>query len=66
MYRKGDRVTVTNPNPDNQRFRGRTGTVADDGSKSGGLMAVKGIDGRLAETVKGLPGFYPEELSPAR
>ena len=43
MYRKGDRVTVTNPNPANQRFRGR-----------------------LAETVKGLPGFYPEELSPAR
>ncbi|GES27898.1 hypothetical protein AB0G60_02750 [Streptomyces angustmyceticus] len=64
-FSKGDRVTVTNPNPGNARFRGRTGTVTDDGSKSG-LMAVKGIDGRLAEAVKGTPGFYPEELSPAR
>lgn len=66
MFREGDKVTVTNPNPGNQRFRGKTGTVIDDGSKSGGLMAVKGIDGRLAETVKGFPGFYPEELSSAR
>lgn len=66
MFRKGDKVTVTNPNPSNQRYRGKTGTVADDGSKSGGLLGVKGIDGRLAETIKGIPGFYAEELSPAR
>lgn len=64
-FSKGDRVTVTNPNPGNQRFAGKTGVVADDGSKSGGLLGVKGIDGRLAEAVKGIPGFYPEELSPA-
>lgn len=66
MFREGDRVTVTNPNPGNARYRGKTGTVADDGSKSGGLIGVKGIDGRLAETVKGIPAFYAEELSPAQ
>ncbi|MET7795678.1 hypothetical protein [Streptomyces decoyicus] len=64
-FRKGDKVTVTNPNPGNQRFAGKTGIVIDDGSKSGGLLGVKGIDGRLAEAVKGTPGFYAEELSPA-
>ncbi|MFF8784794.1 hypothetical protein [Streptomyces sp. NPDC015125] len=65
MFCKGDRVTVTNPNPGNARYRGKTGTVVDDGSKSGGLLGVKGIDGRLAEAVKGIPGFYAEELSAA-
>ena len=65
MFRKGDRVAVTNPSPENARYRGRTGTVTDDGSKSGGLIGVKGLDGRLAEAIKGTPGFYAEELSPA-
>lgn len=65
-YRRGDRVTVTNPNPGRDHVRGKTGVVVSDGSASGGLIAVKGVDGRLAEMVKGYPGFYAEELSPAR
>lgn len=65
-FRKGDRVTVANPSRENSTAKGKTGTVVDDGSKSGGLMTVKGIDGRVAEAVKGFRGFYAEELSPTR
>lgn len=61
--RPGDRVTVTNPNPDNAAYRGKTGTALDDGSKSGGLIAVKGLDGRLKEAVAGYRGFYADELT---
>ncbi|MFD8545630.1 hypothetical protein [Streptomyces sp. NPDC059649] len=61
----GDRVTVTNPSRENRAAKGKTGVVVDDGSKSGGLLGVKGIDGRVAEAIKGVRGFYPEELSPA-
>ncbi len=65
-YRTGDRVTVTNPVGKNKSAKGKTGVVVDDGSKSGGLIGVKGLDGRLAEAVKGYRGFYAWELSPAR
>lgn len=63
QFRKGDKVTVTNPSADNRGTRGKRGTVVDDGSKSGGLIAVKGIDGRIAEAVKGHRGYYAEELT---
>lgn len=64
-FRKGDKVTVTNPSRDNAGTKGKRGVVVDDGSKSGGLMAVKGIDGRVAEAVKGYRGYYAEELTRA-
>jgi len=63
--RPGDRVTVTNPHPENAAYRGKTGTVVDDGSKSGGLIGVKGLDGRLTEAVAGYRGFYANELTAA-
>lgn len=65
QFRKGDRVTVTNPSSDNRGTKGKQGVVVDDGSLSGGLIAVKGIDGRLAEALKGHRGFYAEELTRA-
>jgi hypothetical protein len=64
-YRPGDRVTITNPHPENAKWRGLTGTVVDDGSKSGGLIPVKGLDGRIKEAVAGYRGFYAEELTRA-
>lgn len=64
-YRPGDRVTITNPTPENAKYRGKTGTVVDDGSKSGGLIPVKGLDGRVREAVAGYRGFYAEELTRA-
>ena len=63
--RKGDRVTVTNPSSDNRGTKGKRGVVVDDGSLSGGLIGVKGIDGRVAEAVKGYRGYYAEELTRA-
>lgn len=64
-YKPGDRVTVTNPTPENAKYRGKTGIVFDDGSKSGGLMAIKGLDGRLREAFAGYPCFYADELTAA-
>jgi hypothetical protein len=63
--RPGDRVTITNPHPENAKYRGKTGILLDDGSKSGGLMAVKGLDGRVKEAVAGYRGFYADELTRA-
>lgn len=63
QFQTGDTVTVTNPSPENVAYRDRTGTVLDDGSKSGGLIAVKGLDGRIREAVAGYRGFYADELT---
>jgi hypothetical protein len=65
QFQPGDRVTVSRPNRDNLAHHGKTGTVVDDGSKSGGLIAVKGIEGRVREAVGGYIGFYAEELTKA-
>lgn len=64
-YRPGDRVTITSPAPERAAYRGKTGTVIDDGSKSGGLIPVKGLDGRLREAIAGYVGFYADELTGA-
>jgi hypothetical protein len=62
QYSKGDRVTVTDGGVDNPGTEGKTGTVVDDGSLSGGLIAVKGIDSRFAEAVKGYRGYTADQL----
>jgi hypothetical protein len=64
-FQPGDRVTITNPSRENAAHRGKTGTVASDGSKSGGLIAVKGIEGRVREAVLGYVGCYANELRKA-
>lgn len=64
-YKPGDRVTITNPAPERADYRGRTGTVIDDGSKSGGLIGVKGLHGRIREKIAGHVGFYADELTGA-
>ncbi|MEV7975402.1 hypothetical protein [Streptomyces sp. NPDC086519] len=65
VYKIGDRVTVVSAGPDNPGTEGKTGVVVDDDSLSGGLIAVKGIDGRIAEAVKGYRGYYAEQLRKA-
>jgi hypothetical protein len=64
-FQSGDRVRVTSPAPERSAHRGKTGTVLDDGSRSGGLIAVKGIEGRVREAVGGCIGFYANELTKA-
>lgn len=64
-FRKGDQVVVIDGGADNPGTEGKTGVVVDDGSLSGGLIGVKGIDGRLAEAIKGYRGYYAEQLAPA-
>lgn len=65
QFRKGDKVVVTYGGIDNPGTEGKTGVVMDDGSKSGGLIGVKGIDGRLKEAVLGVRGYYAEQLKHA-
>lgn len=57
LFNKGDKVTVTTGDA-----AGRTGTVVSDGSKSGGLIGVKGIDGRVTEAVKGYRGYTADQI----
>ena len=61
-FKPGDRVIVVAAGPENAGTVGETGTVVDDGALSGGLIAVKGIDGRLAEAVKGYRGYTADQL----
>lgn len=63
-FKAGDRVKVTRPNLDNLSYEGRVGTCVDDGSKAGGLIAVKGLDSRARESLR-YQGFYAEELDHA-
>lgn len=62
QFKKGDRVIVVAAGPENAGTVGKTGVVFDDGSKAGGLIAVKGIDGRIAEAVKGYRGYTADQL----
>jgi hypothetical protein len=62
-FRKGDKVTVTNGGTDNPGTEGKEGVVFDDGAESGGLIAVKGVDGRLTEAVKGYRGYTADQLT---
>lgn len=62
LFSKGDKVTVTSGGTDNPGTEGKTGTVVDDGSLSGGELAVKGIDGRVAEAIKGYRAYTADQL----
>lgn len=64
-FRTGEKVTVTDGGNDNPGTEGATGTVHSDGSLSGGLIAVKGIDKPLTEAVKGYRGYTADQLKPA-
>lgn len=61
-FKKGDHVIVVAAGPENAGTVGKTGVVFDDGALSGGLIAVKGIDGRIAEAVKGYRGYTADQL----
>lgn len=65
VYSKGDRVTVIDGGVDNPGTEGKTGTVVNDGSLSGGLIAVKGIDGKVIEALKGYRGYTADQLRKA-
>lgn len=62
QFRKGDRVTVVAADPENAGTVGKTGTVFYTEAEGDGQVAVKGIDGRLAEAVKGYRSYWPNQL----
>lgn len=61
-FKKGDRVTVVAAGPENAGTVGKTGVVFYDDSQAVGEIAVKGIDGRIAEAVKGYRTYTPNQL----
>lgn len=64
-FRKGDRVVVVSAGPENAGTEGETGVVFYDESEANGEIAVKGIDGRIAEAVKGYRTYSPDQLRKA-
>lgn len=61
-FSKGDQVVVVSAGPENAGTEGSTGTVVDDGSRSGGEIAVKGIDHRVTEAIKGYRSYTADQL----
>lgn len=64
-FKKGDRVIVVAAGPENAGTVGHTGTVFYDETQADGEIAVKGIDGRIAEAVKGYRTYRPDQLRKA-
>lgn len=62
-FRKDDRVVVVSAGPENAGTEGETGTVFYD--EADGEVTVKGIDGRIAEAVKGYRTYSPDQLRKA-
>lgn len=62
VFKKGDRVVVIDAGPENAGTVGKTGTVFYDETQADGEIAVKGIDSRLAEAVKGYRTYSPDQL----
>ena len=61
-FNKGDRVVVVSAGPENAGTEGQTGTVFYTEAEVDGQIAVKGIDGRIAEAVKGYRSYWPHQL----
>ena len=61
-FKKGDRVVVVSAGPENAGTVGKSGVVFYDESEADGEIAVKGIDGRLAEAVKGYRTYTADQL----
>lgn len=65
QFQKGDRVTVVAAGPDNAGTEGQTGTVFYTEAEADGQIAVKGIDGRVAEAFRGYRTYWPNQLRKA-
>ncbi|HEY3479617.1 MAG TPA: hypothetical protein VGL02_12040 [Streptomyces sp.] len=61
-FRKGDRVAVVAAGPENDGTVGQTGTVFYTEAEADGQIAVKGVDGRIAEAVRGYRTYNPDQL----
>lgn len=61
-YKAGDRVGIVAAHPENAGTEGCIGTVVSVEPGYGGLIAVKGIDGRVTEAVKGYRAYTADQL----
>lgn len=64
-YNVGDRVIVNSAGPENAGTEGRTGTVYSIEPGPGGLIALKSIEGRVSEAVKGYRAYTADQLRKA-
>lgn len=61
-FKEGDQVVVVAAGPENAGTVGRSGTVASVEPGPDPLIAVKGIDGRVTEAVKGYRAYTSIQL----
>jgi len=62
-FRPGDRVTITNPHPENAKYRGKTATIRE--IDNNGLYVLSGIDRPIREVLLGNVGCSADELTRA-
>lgn len=63
QFQIGDRVTITNPHPENAKWRGKTATINRIGQD--GMYELRGVSGRINEKVLGVIACTADELTKA-
>jgi hypothetical protein len=64
-FKKGDPVVVVAAGPENAGTVGKSGVVFYDESQADGEIAVKGIDSKVTEAIKGYRTYSPDQLQKA-
>jgi hypothetical protein len=63
QFQPGDHVKITNPHPENAKWRGKTGTINRIGQD--GMHELRGVNGRISEKVLGVIACTADELTRA-
>lgn len=62
QFQPGDRVTITNPHPENVNFQGKTGTVSEINDDNG-LVVLRRVEGPIRGVILGGIACAPDELT---
>ena len=62
-FKPGDRVTITNPHPENAKHRGKSGTIDRIGLD--GMYELRGVDRPIREKLLGIIACSADELTGA-
>lgn len=62
-FNPGDRVTITNPHPENAKWRGKTGTIRE--IDRNGMYILTGIERPMRERLLGYIACTDDELTAA-
>lgn len=62
QFQPGDRVTITNPRPENTDFKGKTGIVREVYDVSG-LVVLRRVEDPIRGVILGGLACFPDELT---